>query len=141
MNGLLKLLWPNPDVHVPDEALAWAAELALELRRRVKEQQAFIGAAEFGNVALSYRISDQPERFVVCDETVRHRMRAPEDCAPITPPDSEVFPEPDPAEVKSSRRGKAADFTVGDVIDGRFEILEVLGHGRLLEGLPSARRG
>ncbi len=129
VNGLLKLLWPNPDVHVPDEALAWAAELALELRRRVKEQQAFIGAAEFGNVALSYCISDQPERFVVCDETVRHRMRAPEDSAPITPPDSEVFPEPDPAEVKSSRRAKAANFKVGDVIDGRFEILEVLGHG------------
>ena len=51
VNGLLKLLWPNPDMEVPDGAIAWAAELALELRRRVKEQQAFIGAAEFGNIA------------------------------------------------------------------------------------------
>ena len=40
VNGLLKLLWPNSEMEVPDEALAWAAELALELRRRVKEQQA-----------------------------------------------------------------------------------------------------
>ena len=55
VNGLLKLLWPNPDMEVPDDAIAWAAELALELRRRVKEQQAFIGAAEFGKVDLSYR--------------------------------------------------------------------------------------
>ena len=54
VNGLLKLLWPNPDMEVPDDAIAWAAELALELRRRVKEQQAFIGVAEFGNVDLSY---------------------------------------------------------------------------------------
>jgi uncharacterized protein (TIGR02688 family) len=34
VNGLLKLLWPNPEMDVPYEALAWAAELALEMRRR-----------------------------------------------------------------------------------------------------------
>src|SRR4051794_21314897 len=56
VNGLLKLLWPNPDMEVPDEALSWAAELALEFRRRVKEQQARIGAAEFGKIDLSYRL-------------------------------------------------------------------------------------
>ncbi len=28
VNGLLKLLWPEPEMDVPDEALAWAAELA-----------------------------------------------------------------------------------------------------------------
>ena len=30
VNGLLKLLWPDPEMEVPDDALAWAAELALE---------------------------------------------------------------------------------------------------------------
>ena len=60
---------------VPDEFLAWAATLALEMRRRVKEAQAFIGAAEFGKTDLSYRIGDSPETIVYCDETVRHRMR------------------------------------------------------------------
>ena len=49
--------------------------LALECRRRVKEQQSVIGSAEFGKVDLSYRIDDGPENVVFCEETVRHRMR------------------------------------------------------------------
>ena len=40
-----------------------------------------------------------------------------------------MLPEPDPAEVKSSVGAQAADYSVGDVIDGRFEILDVLGQG------------
>ena len=63
-------------MEVPDDALAWAAELALELRRRVKEQQARIGAAEFGKVDLSYRLGERPERVVYCEESVQHRLRA-----------------------------------------------------------------
>ena len=59
----------------PTTTLAWAAELALEMRRRVKEQQAFIGAAEFGKVDLSYRVDGGPEKVVYCDESVRHRLR------------------------------------------------------------------
>jgi Protein tyrosine and serine/threonine kinase len=42
---------------------------------------------------------------------------------------SQALPEPDPAEVRSSARAKAADYTVGDVLEGRFEILDVLGRG------------
>jgi len=90
VNGLLKLLWPNPEMQVPDDALAWAADLALELRRRVKEQQAFIGAAEFGNVDLSYRVGDHPEKVVVCNETVGQRLRADSEPAPVKTPDSQV---------------------------------------------------
>ena len=48
VNGLLKLLWPDPEMEVPDDALIWAAGLAIELRRRAKEQQGWIGAAECG---------------------------------------------------------------------------------------------
>ena len=62
VNGLLKLLWPDPEMEVPDDAMAWAAELALELRRRVKEQQACIGVAEFGKVDLSYQVGDGRRR-------------------------------------------------------------------------------
>jgi len=40
-----------------------------------------------------------------------------------------ALPEPDPAEVRSSVGAKAADYAAGDVIDGRFEILQVLGQG------------
>ena len=131
VNGLLKLLWPDPDMDVPDEALAWASELALELRRRVKEQQAWIGAAEFGNVNLSYRLGDRPERVVYCDEMVQHRLRAESQphAAKAAEGDSDVLPQPDPEEVRSSVNAKATHYAVGDVIDGRFEVLDVLGQG------------
>lgn len=128
VNGLLKLLWPNPDVDVPDDALAWAAELALEVRRRVKEQQAFIGAAEFGNVDLGYRVGGAAEKVVYCAESLQHRLRTDARVGTSTN-DADVLPEPDPAEVKSSVGAKAVDYAIGDVIDGRFEILDVLGHG------------
>jgi Protein tyrosine and serine/threonine kinase len=42
---------------------------------------------------------------------------------------SQALPEPDPAEVRSSVGAKAADYTVGDVLEGRFHILDVLGQG------------
>jgi uncharacterized protein (TIGR02653 family) len=132
VNGLLKLLWPNPDMEVPDEDLAWAAELALELRRRVKEQQALIGAAEFGKVDLSYRIGERPEKIVYCDETVQPRLSiesAGTDDRQAGTTNGELLPEPDPAEVKSSVGSKAANYGVGDIIDGRFEVLDILGQG------------
>ena len=43
--------------------------------------------------------------------------------------DSQSLPEPDSAELRSSAGAKAADYAVGDVIDGRFEILGILGQG------------
>jgi hypothetical protein len=42
---------------------------------------------------------------------------------------SHALPEPDPAEVRSSAGGKAADYAVGDVLEGRFEILQIVGQG------------
>ena len=132
VNGLLKLLWPDPVVEVPDDALAWAAEIALEVRRRVKEQQAAIGIAEFGNTDLSYQLGDRPEKTVYCEESLQHRLRAENEHdrhAVSERRDSELLPEPDPAEVRSSVGAKAADYAIGDVIDGRFEILAVLGQG------------
>jgi hypothetical protein len=39
------------------------------------------------------------------------------------------LPEPDPAEVRSSAGAKATHYAVGDIIEGRFEILGVLGQG------------
>jgi ATP-dependent Lon protease len=67
--GLLKLLYPNPEASVPEEALEWAVRLALECRRRVKEQQKRIGAAEFRNTRFSYQIGeDGIEQFVATPE-------------------------------------------------------------------------
>jgi uncharacterized protein (TIGR02653 family) len=130
VNGLMKLLWPDPAMAVSDDAIGWAAELALEMRRRVKEQQAAIGVAEFGKVDLAYRLAGQPEKVVYCEETLQQRLRNDVEPSEQKPTgDSEVLPEPDPAEVKSSVGAKATDYSVGDVIDGRFEILEILGQG------------
>jgi serine/threonine protein kinase len=43
--------------------------------------------------------------------------------------DSQPFPRPDPAELRASAGGAAADYAVGDVIDDRFQILEVIDQG------------
>ena len=69
VSGLLKLLQPSPDVRVADEDLEWAVRLALECRRRVKEQQKKIGTAEFRNTQFSYTLGgDGVEKFVVTPE-------------------------------------------------------------------------
>src|SRR5215203_1199905 len=69
VSGLLKLLYPNALKPVTDEDLEWAVRLALEGRRRVKEQQKRIGSAEFRNTHFSYRIGeDGIETFVTTPE-------------------------------------------------------------------------
>src|ERR1700733_11009562 len=45
-------------------------------------------------------------------------------------PGSQALPEPDPAEGRSPAAASAADHTAGDIIDDRFEILQVLGQVR-----------
>ena len=60
---------PDPDEPVPDDDLEWAVRLALECRRRVKEQQKRIGSAEFRNTHFSYTLGeDGVEKFVVTPE-------------------------------------------------------------------------
>ena len=69
VSGLLKLLYPDQKQEVPDEDLEWAVRLALEMRRRVKEQQKRIGSAEFRNTQFSYSIGlDGVEKFVATPE-------------------------------------------------------------------------
>ena len=55
IRGLLKLIQPKPEASIADEELEWAVRLALECRRRVKEQQKRIGSAEFRNTHLVTR--------------------------------------------------------------------------------------
>jgi len=69
VSGLIKLVSPNPDISVPDELLEWALRIALECRRRVKEQQKRIGSAEFRNTQFSYAMgNDGVEKFVATPE-------------------------------------------------------------------------
>ncbi|HUT84597.1 MAG TPA: BREX system Lon protease-like protein BrxL, partial [Thermodesulfobacteriota bacterium] len=72
ISGLLKLMFPDPETDIPDDAIEWAAKLALECRRRVKEQQKRIGAAEFRNTHFSFTmIPDGMEQFVSTPELHR----------------------------------------------------------------------
>ncbi|MBV8267916.1 MAG: BREX system Lon protease-like protein BrxL, partial [Planctomycetaceae bacterium] len=69
VGGLMKLIHPSPDDPVPDEDIEWAIRLALECRRRVKEQQKRIVPAEFRNTQFSYTLGrDGVEKFVVTPE-------------------------------------------------------------------------
>ncbi len=68
-SGLLKLLYPGSESAIPDEDIEWAVRIAMEARRRVKEQQKRIGAAEFRNTHFSYVIGeDGVEKFVSTPE-------------------------------------------------------------------------
>ncbi len=69
VSGLIKLIYPGDDTIVPDEDLEWAVRVAFEMRRRVKEQQKRIGAAEFRNTHFSYVFGDEGiEKFVATPE-------------------------------------------------------------------------
>ena len=69
VSGLLKLLYPSNAGDIPEKDLEWAVRIAMEARRRVKEQQKRIGAAEFRNTHFSYVMgADGMEKFVATPE-------------------------------------------------------------------------
>ena len=69
IGGLLKLLYPDDSVEVPDDELEHAVRMALEARRRVKEQQKRCLKSEFRNTHFSYTLGvDGIEQFVSTPE-------------------------------------------------------------------------
>ncbi|GDX95761.1 peptidase [Planctomycetia bacterium] len=69
VSGLTKLLFPDPEMPVPDEDLEWMVRLALESRRRVKEQQKRLLKSEFRNTHFSYVMgAEGVEQFVATPE-------------------------------------------------------------------------
>ena len=69
VSGLLKLLYPDPEMPVPDEELEGVIRAALEVRRRVKEQQKRVFKSEFRNTHFSYAMGeDGIEKFVSTPE-------------------------------------------------------------------------
>jgi ATP-dependent Lon protease len=66
---LLKLLYPDLAMEISDADIEWAVRLAMESRRRVKEQQKRVGAMEFRNTHFSYTMGeDAVEQFVTTPE-------------------------------------------------------------------------
>lgn len=69
VSGLTKLLFPDPEMPIPDAELEKVVRLALESRRRVKEQQKRCLMTEFRNTHFSYTIGvDGVEQFVATPE-------------------------------------------------------------------------
>ncbi len=69
ISGILKLLFPDPEMEVEDDDLEWMVRLALESRRRVKEQQKRCLKAEFRSTHFSYTLGvDGTESFVATPE-------------------------------------------------------------------------
>ena len=69
VSGLIKLLFPDPEMEVDDDDLEWMVRLALESRRRVKEQQKRCLKAEFRSTHFSYTLGvDGTEQFVATPE-------------------------------------------------------------------------
>ena len=69
VSGLIKLLYPDATMPIPDEDLEIIAKLALESRRRVKEQQKRVLKTEFRNTHFSFHVGvDGVEQFVSTPE-------------------------------------------------------------------------
>ncbi len=69
IGGLLKLIHPDPTVSVSDDDLEPLLRMALESRRRVKEQQKRCLKSEFRNTHFSYTMGvDGVEQFVSTPE-------------------------------------------------------------------------
>ncbi len=69
VSALLKLLYPDPAMEVPEKELEELVRVALEVRRRVKEQQKRVFKSEFRNTHFSYAMGeDGIEKFVATPE-------------------------------------------------------------------------
>ena len=87
ISGLLKLLYPDPAMEVSDEELEPLVRLALEARRRVKEQQKRVFKGEFRNTQFSYSLGeDGIEQFVSTPE-----LRSDEAIEPDPLPPGQVW--------------------------------------------------
>lgn len=82
INGLIKLMQPNPEVPISDELLECVVKISLEYRRRVKEQQKRIGSAEFRNTHFSYRIGEEGVETFVSTPEVHSESTIGEDPLP-----------------------------------------------------------
>jgi ATP-dependent Lon protease len=69
VSGLVKLLFPKPDMPICNDDVEWIVRLALESRRRIKEQQKRCFKSEFRNTHFSYTMGlEGLEQFVSTPE-------------------------------------------------------------------------
>ncbi|MGI6034820.1 MAG: BREX system Lon protease-like protein BrxL [Limnochordia bacterium] len=98
VSGLVKLLFPDPEMPIPDEELEKIVRIALESRRRVKEQQKRCLRTEFRNAHFSFFMGvDGVEQFVSTpelhsDETIDNDPLPPGQVWAISPGGQEASP-------------------------------------------------
>lgn len=69
VSGLIKLLFPDPEMPISDDDMEMIVRVALESRRRVKEQQKRCLKSEFRNTHFSFTMgADGVEKFVSTPE-------------------------------------------------------------------------
>jgi ATP-dependent Lon protease len=69
VSGMIKLLFPDPDMEITDKDMEAIIRMALEARRRVKEQQKRCLKSEFRNTHFSYTLGTEGvEQFVSTPE-------------------------------------------------------------------------
>ena len=84
VSGLTKLLFPDLDMSVPDNDLEWIVRVALEARRRVKEQQRRVFKSEFRNTHFSYILGpDGAEQFVATPSCIATKRLRAIRCRPV----------------------------------------------------------
>ena len=111
VSGLLKLLYPDPEMEVPDDELEDLVRMALEARRRVKEQQKRVFKSEFRNTQFSYSMGeDGIEQFVSTpelhsDEAIDLDPLPPGQVWGISPGEPEIGPSLYRIEVTVGRGG------------------------------------
>ena len=120
------------------------------LSRAVRERREYVLPARFDNTPLPGLLSDMvaidlrhltPQQFAAMISGKLATLAEPTDlsrASGATQPstDRQARLDPDPAEVRSSPGAWETDYDIGDVIDGRFEILQELGQG----GFPKVYR-
>ena len=98
ISGLTKLIFPDPEMPVPDDDLEWIVRVALEVRRRIKEQQKRVFKSEFRNTHFSYMLGlDGVEQFVSTpelhsDEAIESDPLPPGQVWGISPGATEIGP-------------------------------------------------
>jgi ATP-dependent Lon protease len=98
VSGMVKLLFPDPGMEISDPDLEAIVRLALEARRRVKEQQKRCLKSEFRNTHFSYTLGlDGVEQFVATpelhsDEAIESDPLPPGQVWCISPGNSEAGP-------------------------------------------------
>ena len=111
VSGLLKLLYPDPEMDVPDDELEALVRIALEFRRRVKEQQKRVFKSEFRNTHFSYTMGEAGiEKFVATPELHSDEAIEPDPLPPgqvwgISPGGREMGPSLYRIEVTTGKGG------------------------------------